>query len=275
MFFTIAFQDPHFNTFAGHHYSYHGQCDLILMECPTFRSGLGLTIHIRTTRIDSLMASYSYISEAAVRLGDNVLQILSDGQLLVNGIQDSVDIDPDSNEAFVAVFQGLSLKKQMTGKKNMIVAYDLDLGMDNAIQIRANLKTDMLFVDVVGTFPNSVGLLGYTDARGLGRGLFSRDGLRDLEGQWNTLGEEWQVGGYETDQKLFLESRSPQYPDGCLYTDRNIEGKKNLRRRLMDELSIGAVTKACANVPSAKKDFCIMDVKLTGDLDLAADPFYQ
>ena len=137
------------------------------------RSGLGLTIHICTTRIDSLSASYSYISEAAVRLGDNVLQILSNGQLLVNGIQDVVGIDPNSNEAFVAVFEGLSVKKQTIGKKNMIVDYDLDLGIDNAIQIRANLKTDMLFVDVDGSFPVSVGFLGFIDKRGLGKGLFS------------------------------------------------------------------------------------------------------
>ena len=239
------------------------------------RSGLGLTIHICTTRIDSLSASYSYISEAAVRLGDNVLQILSNGQLLVNGIQDVVGIDPNSNEAFVAVFEGLSVKKQTIGKKNMIVDYNLDLGIDNAIQIRANLKTDMLFVDVDGSFPVSVGFLGFIDKRGLGKGLFSRNGLRNLEGQWNALGEEWQVGRYETDQKLFLKNRSPQYPMGCLYTNENIDGKKNLCRRLMDKWSIGDVTKACMNVSGAKKDFCIMDVMLTGDLDLAGDPFYQ
>lgn len=263
--------DPHFNTLTGHHFSYHGQCDLIMMESPQFMSGLGLTIHIRTTRVDSFLASYSYISEIALRFGKDVVQVQSDGQLLINGMENTADL--------VAVSEAFSVQKSLTGKKKLIVNYDLNLGAKNLINIRANLKTHMLFMDVSGNFPDSVGLLGSTDAHGVAQSLLSRDGFRNLEGEWNTLGEEWQVR--DTDKNLFLNKRFPQYPEGCVYTSTGTgkdAEKKNLRRRLEDRsksnVSIEVAKSACAHLSGPKQDFCVTDVMLTGDLDLAEDPFY-
>jgi hypothetical protein len=70
LFVFIIISDPHFETFNGEAFSYHGECDLVMMKSPSFASGLGLYVHIRTTRIDNAR-SYSYISAAAVRIGKN------------------------------------------------------------------------------------------------------------------------------------------------------------------------------------------------------------
>jgi hypothetical protein len=40
--------DPHFKTWRGQHFDFHGECDLVLLHSSEFGSGLGLDIHIRT-----------------------------------------------------------------------------------------------------------------------------------------------------------------------------------------------------------------------------------
>ena len=71
LFVFIILSDPHFETFNGEAFSYHGECDLVMMKSPSFASGLGLYVNIHTTRIDNARISYSYISAAAVRIGKN------------------------------------------------------------------------------------------------------------------------------------------------------------------------------------------------------------
>ena len=40
--------DPHFETFGGFKYDFHGGCDLDLYQNPEFANGLGLNVQIRT-----------------------------------------------------------------------------------------------------------------------------------------------------------------------------------------------------------------------------------
>eukprot|EP00980_Cylindrotheca_fusiformis_P015112 scaffold4174_cov66-Cylindrotheca_fusiformis.AAC.1 len=40
--------DPHFRTWNGGHFEYHGQCDMILVKDENFADGLGLQVQIRT-----------------------------------------------------------------------------------------------------------------------------------------------------------------------------------------------------------------------------------
>jgi hypothetical protein len=266
LFVFIILSDPHFETFNGEAFSYHGECDLVMMESPSFASGLGLYVHIRTTRIDNARISYSYISAAAVRIGTDVLEAKDDGSIIINGLPLAED----------GTFAGFPVIKTIKGSQKKIFVYDLILGEDDkTIQIRANLKTGMLFVDMIGNFnKDSVGLMGRA---GLTRGfLLARDGVTNLAGEWNTFGEEWQV--HTNEPKLFAENRAPQHPAGCLYESQH-QTKAHLRRRLMDDsmnavMTIELATKACENLVGRKKDFCISDVMATGDLELAEDPFY-
>jgi hypothetical protein len=260
LFVFIIISDPHFETFNGEAFSYHGECDLVMMKSPSFASGLGLYVHIRTTRIDNARISYSYISAAAVRIGTDVLEAKDDGSILINGL-------PLAENG--TTFAGFPVIKTIKGSKKKIFVYDLILGEDDkSIQIRANLKTGMLFLDMIGIFEDSGGLMGRA---GTTRGyLLARDG------EYNTFGEEWQVDSNEP--KLFAENRAPQHPAGCLYESQH-QTKAHLRRRLMDDsmnavMTIELATKACENLVGRKQDFCISDVMATGDLELAEDPFY-
>jgi hypothetical protein len=256
--------DPHFRSFNGGFFSFHGQCDMVLMKSLGFASGRGLDVHIRTTRIDNSQFSYSYISGIAVKLGDAVVEVMTDGGLIVNG----EEAELSGERTGVA---GILLTSTVKGANKNIIVHDLALSEDISIQIRANTKTGMLFIDVNGMFSDSIGLLGSTE------GMFARDGETDMAGFWNALGEEWQVR--KTEPKLFLDThREPQHPAGCLYAGA-AKRKAHLRRRLTDDLAdevnIEVATKACAKLSGELRDFCITDIMATGDLELAEDPFYS
>ncbi len=252
------------------------------MQSPKFANGLGLDVHIRTTRIDSATINYSYISAAALKIGNDVLEAKDDGSIYINGAAASFPQETTSNKrSHTTTFAGFDLIKTVKGKNKKIIVYDLILSEDGkedkSIQVRSNLKTGILFIDMSGNFDNSVGLMGRA---GTTRGYaMARDGKTNLAGEWNTYGEEWQV--LDVEPKLFQDNRAPQHPAGCLYNSQpqHSASKNRLRRRLMDGsfdngISKELAMKACEMHLGRKRDFCISDVMATGDLDLAEDPFY-
>ncbi len=261
--------DPHFVPFRAPPYSFHGQCDLVMLTSKEFASRLGIDIHIRTTRIDKRTLGYSYISGTAVKIGPDVLEIQQDGSSLMNGEDFLIE------DKAVGKFAGpFDITKRYMGKLKVVLVYDLDLNNGRSIQIRFNRKNRMMFVDVHGRFPDdTVGLLGTPN----NDKMIARDGKTDLRGAWNTMGEDWQVRMGEP--KLFeVRDHYPQHPVGCLYhQSRNIKNS-HLRRRLMDGgalVSLKDAERACAPLSGpTKKQFCIDDVLATNDLELAADRFY-
>jgi hypothetical protein len=68
--------DPHFKTWGGHHYDYHGECDLVLLHNAAFESGMGIDVHIRT----KIRRDMSYISSAALKIGKDVLEVAAHRQ---------------------------------------------------------------------------------------------------------------------------------------------------------------------------------------------------
>jgi hypothetical protein len=269
--------DPHFKTFQDIFFSYHAACDILLLTSVIHE----VMVQIRTTRVDThRQLSYSYISQAAVKIQDVILEVSADGTLLING-EDSSDFVPSS---IAGGYAGLT--KTIKGTKRNIISYKVDLGSGRSIDLRSNTKTGMMYIDVDGHFSDSKGLLGPSE--GEDHGLYSRDGtIMDMAagGAYNSYSESWQV--LSDEPMLFQEARSPQHPAGCRYTAATNTNKEdedgvsgvspNLRRRLTDavELSKDEAMKACADaVPGEKKDFCVMDVMLTGDLDAAEDEFY-
>jgi hypothetical protein len=74
--------DPHFKTWRGQHFDYHGECDLVLLKSDKFEAGLGLDIHIRT----KIRRHMSYISSAALRIGSEVLEVESQGVYWWKGV---------------------------------------------------------------------------------------------------------------------------------------------------------------------------------------------
>ncbi len=265
--------DPHFTTFNGIHFSFHGECDLVLMKSQSFSSGQGFDLHIRTTRVENYKVKYSFISGVALRIGTNIMEVLFDGSLIFNKGERLVYESSEST-----TFAGFSLTKALNGLSKRIIEYVLDLGNERAIKIRVNTKTNMMFVQVDGNINDSEGLMGNPGVNG----LYGRDGMTDMSDSWNSFAMEWQVQDYEP--KLFEEDRAPQYPQGCRFDiahPRRVKGKKNLRRRLLLEdrpakdVGIDEARKACARSrDDAMKEFCIQDVIATGMVELASDPFY-
>ncbi len=92
---------------------------------------------------------YSYISGAAVKIGDDVLEVSDEGELFING-------ESMVHRSAGMTFAGLhDITKTMKGSNQRITAYDLDLGNNMNIEIRVNAKNGMLFVDMNGSFADS------------------------------------------------------------------------------------------------------------------------
>ena len=178
-------------------------------------------------------------------------------------------------------FARFPVRKATRGKKKNIYVYDFDLDESGStsIEVRANGRTGMLFVDVSGNFDDGVGLLGSGKEENSAK-LFGRDRITDFTDEWNSFGEEWQVR--DTEPKLFLDDRMPQYPTGCVYVA-SAHTTHNLRsrhRRLTEVNSNEVVIRemameACSEASGKKKDFCIGDVMVSGGVELAEDPFYN
>ncbi len=293
--------DPHFKTFKGNYFSFHGACDLLLIRSKEILDGseTEIAVHVRTTRVDSKHGSYSYISSAAVLIGKDVLEVPGDGTLIMNGqvLFRYQDLN-DTNRATLHSFAGYQLMRSSRGAKGRIAVFDLILEDDGLlgkeIQLRCNTKTGMVFVDVKGTFAESEGLLGGPPGDGK-QGLFSRDGL-DMSvagGDYNTYAQSWQI--LDTEPMLFQKKRRvPQFPMGCIYeattplTKKEKRRHHRRRRRLLvtekqDDTSVTAgeelqrlqeAKAACSNSVGKMNQFCVDDVMATGDTDLAHDPFY-
>ncbi len=234
-------------------------------------------VHIRTTRVDRPHdgVSYSYISSAAVKFGNNIIEVSDDGNLVINGAPSQQDIDSHHADDSVITLDGHTLTRSTKGTKGRITVFELDLDDNKIIRIRCNTKLGMIYVDIEGHFPNTVGLLG-APAGEDGR-LLSRDKSLDMTNHWNSFGEDWQVR--DTDPMLFTDkTRFPQYPMGCVY-EASSDSNRNLRRRLRAESEVEGVTldvarEACAKRFGDLNQFCIDDVMATGDVELAEDPFY-
>jgi len=272
-----------------------------MLSNPSFASGSGLSVHIRTTRMDGRLLSYSYISGAAVGIGNNMLEVQEDGTLIMDGNRIVESHSGDGKQidgSYPTEFATYSFIKNMTGKKKKITQYVLKLTdtiIDRAegessgsnianksitITIHSNPRTHMLFVKIDGDVHDSIGLLGEPLA---GNRLLGRDGVTDMSYDWNEYGEEWQVRDMEP--KLFQENRAPQYPDPCIYyasDGGHLKKTHNLRRRLLADgegensiVTMEAANNACAEYLGVKKENCVHDVMVMGDLEVAEDPSYN
>jgi hypothetical protein len=240
--------DPHFKTWRGQHFDYHGECDLVLLHSSEFGSGLGLDVHIRT----KLRRDMAYISGATVRIGKDILEVDSQGVYYFNRKVGAAMPDEFSGFTFSHT--------QPTDKQHL---FEVDLGGGEKI----NVKTYKDFVSILieegqhQNFGDSVGLMGDFEQ---GR-MIARDGTTVFDDA-NDFGQEWQVR--DTEPTLFHTDRLPQHPMEC--TMPTPMQASQLRRRLAETSSADelAAEKACDHWGEGKDD-CVFDVLATGDLEMA------
>ena len=228
-----------------HRYDYHGECDLVMLHAPNFGNGLGLDTHIRTT----IRYDYSFISSAAIMIGEDVLEVESWGDYMLNGI---------SQAALPAEMSGYTLTKTQTSDKESVFDIQYDSGK------HIYLSTFKDFVGVKFDVFNRTELLGSEGLFGefpSGK-MVGRDGKTVIANP-NEFGQEWMV--LDTEPKLFQVNRFPQHPQKCNLPD---PSKQTARRRLGETVARGAAEEACVHW-GHDKDMCVMDVMATGDIEVA------
>jgi hypothetical protein len=234
--------DPHLTNWKGMKYDYNGACDMVFLHSDKFADGLGIDIHVRNKH----RRDFAYITNAAVRIGSEILEVSGSGHFL-NGISDA-----DLAEGI----SGFPIKYKKVNDKSS--TYIINMHDDGKVVI----KTWKDFVSVkiesgsAAYFGDSVGLLGdyYTGD------LLARDGVTDLSNDINTFGQEWMVTPKEPVLFQTLEKN-----EICKMPP----AKTEERRRLGASITEEAAAKACEHVGAEDREFCIYDVLATNDLDMA------
>jgi len=240
--------DPHFKTWTGEKYDYHGECDLVLVDNPAFANGLGLRVHIRTTAIKY----FSFIEKIAVQIGTDVLEFENHvDNFLINGAK------VEENRKYHKTYLGGYLVRR--DKKAISVRLEKEGKAKIELHTRKNGFPSVI-VDGGSNdiFKGSLGLLGDWET---GK-RFARDGKTELDGHDATaFALEWQVSDKEP--MLFADARFPQFPATCT------PPAKMAKNRLGSSFDMEA-EEACAHWKEDKED-CIFDVIATRDVLVAAE----
>ena len=249
-----GFGDPHLKTWTGELYDFHGECDLVLVKDDDFGNNRGLDLQIRTT----IRRDWSFISEVALKIGSDVLEVRSRGEFTLNGVDNFLPAG-----AKLGDFSIFTQEHSKENKKRM--SFHVDLGKDKGsvvIKVFNEFLAAYVKHGKEDEFGNSVGLMGEF---GTGRKL-ARDGTTVINDNV-AFGMEWQVG--DTDPSLFKLLRGPQFPEKCRMPDPVVQ--TSLRRRRLDEIGITweEAKAACSTFPEDAIESCIYDVLSTGDLNMA------
>jgi hypothetical protein len=229
---------------------------------PSFAAGKGLSVHIRTTRVNY----YSYIESVAVRIGDEVLQFDNDvDNFLLNG-----EVAPPQekwvNQYLSEDYHIVRYKKAVSIRLDESSKANIDLIRRTTgfptVRITAGSNDDIL--------KGSTGLLGeYGTGRTVGRDgatVFEINGVADEEGA-TAFALEWQVRPNE-DGMIFKEARFPQYPEAkCTPPKKQSFLSKRLGSKHMEEIA----RDACKGWKLEDIDDCIFDVIATRDVAVAAE----
>ena len=209
-----------------------------------------VVIHTRTTR----RYNYSYISSAAIRIGEDVLEVASWGMHLLNGISGALIAQNDALSHNVA---GFPLSYVQESEKDH--TFDIDLGGGDHIVVKAFKDIVSLQIDTKGKNGNhGTGMMGeYPSGK-----MLARDGGVTILDDPNAFGQEWQVRS--TEPNLFQATRYPQYPQVCTLPSPTEESRRRLGT---PAVALEEAEKACAHVEHV--DICVQDVIATGDLDMA------
>jgi len=258
--------DPHFKTHGGEMFDFHGGCDLVLVDNPTYKNGLGLTIHIRT----KIETWWSFVESAVIKIGDETLEITGQDQkewIWINGIVNEELENGAWNEQHKLAGNLVRFKDNVqVGKAHRHEAHIILGGGEKIVfkSFDAFLKVEFMN-ESEATLAGSKGILG-TYPEGLRVG---RDGVTIIE-DVNAYGQEWQVTSDEP--KLFHSYDTPWVVasgNACAMPSSSAEKVALRRRRLASGIPTEVAEKACAHLSGADAKACVYDVLATQNTDMA------
>lgn len=243
--------DPHLKSWKGEWFDYMGECDLKLLHAPSFDGKQDLDIHVRT----KIQFTYSYIEAAALKIGDDVLEVGGWGDFAFNGVDGGMRTDD-----MVPKMGGYQVYYTMKDKKR----HKFDVVVGEGKNITLNTFKDWVSVRVYDededAFGAASGLLGTFDGK-----MLSRDGT-DMSDDMNALGQDWQI--LPEEGQLFRSVRAPQYPEACILPESKSAGATS-RRLGQKVVSEEAAKLACSKHTGSSYNFCFHDVMAAQDLELA------
>jgi hypothetical protein len=216
-----------------------------MARSPEFDSGLGLDVHVRTTMVDD----WSLISHAAIRIGNDVFEIVNDRTHIFNEVK---DVELPVSMAGKFTISKVSSVVDIGSESERVDEYTIDLGKG---KIKVTNYKKMLTVNVEAYLPGTEGMLGVQGTKG----LISRDGT--VLDSANAMGTQWQVRN--TEAMLFNEIREPQYPQACKLPS------VDSRRLRQSAVSALAAEAACEEVVESLRRFCVEDIVRSGDVTMA------
>lgn len=244
-----TFGDPHFVSFGGEKFDFHGGCDMVLLQNPSFANGLGLDVHIRT----KIKTWWSHIETAVLRVGEHTLEVSGgdSSRYWING-GDAHDFESGQTSSL----SDFEVKFRKVNDHQGIA--HIDFG-DAAISIETYKDFVRVNVKTSKQLEGTVGLLGsFPEGKMVGRDKSTI--LNDA----NEFGLEWQVLGSEP--MLFHSVGAVKPPMTCTMPNR----QKSEKRRLGESsISVNDATLACARVDEGNRDACIFDVLATNDKGMA------
>jgi hypothetical protein len=230
---------------------------LVLAKDPEFADGLGLDVQIRT----KLVRYWSYIKQAAVRIGEDILEI--EGSANPTDIHYWINSEYKGELKTLGGFPVRTFVKEISPHQRF---FEIDLSSKYpGVKIVLGTYKEFASVDFVNSseeaFGKAVGLFGDFKT---GK-TFARDGFTVLD-DFTELGHEWQVLPAEV--MIFHDISEPQFPQMCI----DPEDPHGERRRRLGESSVTEeqAEAACARIPDAadRKD-CVYDILATQDIGMA------
>jgi hypothetical protein len=224
-----------------------------MARSPTFGEGLGLDVHARTQII---AGSWSLVSNAVVRIGDDIFEVANNGEHFLNGIR-GIELP----SVMSGRYQISKTEEILEGNEDdtedastfLRTWYTIELDNGEKISI-TNFRT-MLSINVNANLRDTVGMLGSS----VSSGLVGRDGNTIEVGRSDEMGLQWQV--QNTEPMLFNEIRAPQFPETCVLPMVNTSRRLRQSEKMYQQAKV-----ACTGLEGEIQKFCIEDVILTGDV---------
>jgi hypothetical protein len=266
-FEQLALTEPHFTTWQGASFDYHGACDLVLINNKSFDGYKGLALNVRTEQMAGGL--YSFVSDAVVRVGADILEVQKDQSLFLNKQRIDVSRFPLSVGGFPVTHEVTNKCFDIGPIHKCVSAVTVDVQLGEQEHITLKVFKDMVHVEVTGRpqelAMGSTGLMGTYPAKRHGR--VARDGFTFVQDA-NLFGQEWQVRDNEA--MLFVEGRYPQFPRACIpATEAHASNQRRILQGGAEEEALREwAHDACARVANDPKihKMCVFDVMATGDV---------